>query len=81
MNQTGQRWTRGQEVLGMADRRQKIYNACLELARSDINDEPERKCQPGHWSAVGERAARGDDPNIGAVGGVKALVQLAYGDA
>ncbi len=65
----------------MADRRQEIYNACLELARSDIKDEPERKCNPGHWSAVGERIARGDDPNIGSVGGIKVLVQLAYADA
>ena len=65
----------------MSDRRQEIYNACLELARSDIKDEPERKCHPGHWSAVGVRAAQGDDPNIAAVGGVKVLVEQAYGDA
>ncbi len=65
----------------MTDRRQEIYNACLKLARSDIKDEPERKRHPGHWSAVGERVARGDDPNVATVGGIKVLVEVAYADA
>ncbi len=65
----------------MPDRRQEIYNACLELARSDIKDEPERKCHSGHWSAVGGRVAQGDDPNISPVDGIKVLVEVAYGDA
>lgn len=65
----------------MPDQRQAMYDGFLERARADIKDDPSLKSHPGYWMAVGEKIASEGHEDIGAVRGIKVLVQLAYSDA